>query len=253
MVRVSDLKSASQIAEEEARANLEVERELVRTALANAVAIRVIRYRAEHGLSQTQLARNLGMHQPAIARLESGDHEPSLSTLGRIAKGLGIEFQIDVSPAGRIELLPEQTEPSETQHSSQADLASALTSARVAALNARQSVLTRLAAVHHHEDQAASRLPDPVVLRDFGAIVLRAKDLVVTYRLQEEKDELFQTLVHALQEEDGLLVVVTEGQAEQEHLHSLTDALQRTGGHLVVLGAGMAQGKSASDDAEERV
>jgi len=31
------------------------------------------------------------MHQPAIARLEAGDHEPSLTTLARLARGLGVE------------------------------------------------------------------------------------------------------------------------------------------------------------------
>ncbi len=107
MVKVSDLKSASQIEEEEARANPEVRHELERTALANAVAIRIIAYRVKHGLSQTQLARKLGMHQSAIARLETGDHEPSLATLGRIAKGLGTGFQVDIGSDGHAELLLE--------------------------------------------------------------------------------------------------------------------------------------------------
>ena len=62
------------------------------------MARRVIRYRVEHGLSQSALARQLGMHQPAIARLEAGDHEPSLTTLARLARGLGVEFHIDVTP-----------------------------------------------------------------------------------------------------------------------------------------------------------
>jgi transcriptional regulator with XRE-family HTH domain len=39
-----------------------------------------------------------GMHQPAIARLEAGDHEPSLATLSRLARVLGIEFHIDITP-----------------------------------------------------------------------------------------------------------------------------------------------------------
>jgi len=44
------------------------------------------------------LARLLGMHQPAIARLEAGDHEPSLATLSRLARVLGLEFHIDITP-----------------------------------------------------------------------------------------------------------------------------------------------------------
>jgi transcriptional regulator with XRE-family HTH domain len=40
------------------------------------------------------------MKQPAIARLESGDHNPSIETLWKLATGLGIEFHIDVTPKG---------------------------------------------------------------------------------------------------------------------------------------------------------
>jgi transcriptional regulator with XRE-family HTH domain len=97
MVKITDLKTAGQV-EEEARADPEVRRELDRTALANAVAMRVIDYRVRHGLSQTQLARQLGMHQSAIARLEAGDHEPSLPTLARLARQLGIGFDILITP-----------------------------------------------------------------------------------------------------------------------------------------------------------
>jgi DNA-binding XRE family transcriptional regulator len=97
MVKVSELKTAAQIAALEL-ADREIRREHDRTALAHAVAMRVIGYRVEHGLSQTALARVLGMHQPAIARLEAGDHEPSLATLSRLARFLGVEFHIDITP-----------------------------------------------------------------------------------------------------------------------------------------------------------
>ena len=60
--------------------------------------MRVTGYRIDHGLSQTELARLLGMHQPAIARLEAGDHEPSLATLCRLARTLDVEFHIDITP-----------------------------------------------------------------------------------------------------------------------------------------------------------
>jgi ribosome-binding protein aMBF1 (putative translation factor) len=97
MPRVSELKTAAQIAAQEL-ADPEIRREHERTALAHAVAMRVIGYRINHGLSQTGLARMLGMHQSAIARLEAGDHEPSLATLSRLARVLGIEFHIDITP-----------------------------------------------------------------------------------------------------------------------------------------------------------
>ncbi len=97
MPRLSDLTSAEQIAAEEL-ADPEIRREHERTALAHAVAMRVIGYRVERGLSQTALGHVLGMHQSAIARLEAGDHEPSLATLSRLARSLGIEFHIDITP-----------------------------------------------------------------------------------------------------------------------------------------------------------
>lgn len=73
-------------------------REWDRTALARAVALRLVEYRADNGLSQTALARKLQMQQPAIARLEAGDHNPSVDALKRLSQGLGIDFHIDITP-----------------------------------------------------------------------------------------------------------------------------------------------------------
>lgn len=97
MPKLSQLSTAEQIAAEELR-DPDVRREHERTTLAHAVAMRLIRYRTEHGLSQTALARQLGLQQPAVARLEAGDHEPSLATLARLARGLGIDFSVEITP-----------------------------------------------------------------------------------------------------------------------------------------------------------
>lgn len=75
-------------------------RESERTRLANAVAIRVLEYRAEHGLSQAAFGRLIGMRQPHVARLEAADHEPSIATLTRLAAALGTGFTIDISADG---------------------------------------------------------------------------------------------------------------------------------------------------------
>lgn len=69
-----------------------------RTALAREVALRVTQYRAEHGLSQAALARMLGMQQSAIARIEAGVHEPTISTLRHLAQTLDMEFHITITP-----------------------------------------------------------------------------------------------------------------------------------------------------------
>ena len=69
-----------------------------RTALARAVAIRIVGYRSEHSLSQTALARIVGMQQPAIARLEAGEKNPTWETISRLASALDIEFLVDITP-----------------------------------------------------------------------------------------------------------------------------------------------------------
>ena len=69
-----------------------------RTRFAHEVAMKVIQYRVDHGLTQAELARQLGMRQPHVARLAAGDHEPSLTTLRRLAQRLGMSFHIDITP-----------------------------------------------------------------------------------------------------------------------------------------------------------
>jgi len=72
-----------------------------RTAFARAIAIQIIRYRAEHGLSQTALARRLGVSQASVGRLELGEHEPKISTLRNLSEKLGMRFSIDIHPEGQ--------------------------------------------------------------------------------------------------------------------------------------------------------
>jgi ribosome-binding protein aMBF1 (putative translation factor) len=98
-VRLSDLPSAEAVIAEKLE-DPAFRAEWERTAVARAVALRVIEYRAQHEISQTELARRLGMKQPAIARLEAGEHNPSFETLSRLSRTLGIEFHIAVTPHG---------------------------------------------------------------------------------------------------------------------------------------------------------
>lgn len=72
-----------------------------RTALARAVAIAVIDYRATRALTQTALGHELGMSQPQVARIESGDVNPTIDTLMKLSGAIGMEVTIDVRPAGR--------------------------------------------------------------------------------------------------------------------------------------------------------
>lgn len=56
----------------------------------------IIRERIKRGWSQTELAEAIGSRQPVISRLERGDSNPSLQTLGRIAKALDLSLKISM-------------------------------------------------------------------------------------------------------------------------------------------------------------
>ena len=60
------------------------ERELLRALAAK---------RAERGLSQREVAARLGTSQAAVARLERGEGDPTLSTLARFALALGQQLE----------------------------------------------------------------------------------------------------------------------------------------------------------------
>jgi len=79
-----------------------------RTTLARWLAVEVAHYRAEQDLSQRQLAARLGVHQSDVARMETGEHTPSLDRLIRVAKGLDIELMIDICPEKRGAKLPKK-------------------------------------------------------------------------------------------------------------------------------------------------
>jgi len=62
-----------------------------RTSVARALAIAIVRYRADHELSQRDLADRLGMTLPQVARLELGEVNPSRDTVMRMSAQLGID------------------------------------------------------------------------------------------------------------------------------------------------------------------
>ena len=56
----------------------------------------IIARRNELSISQRELARLVGMHQPAICRLERGDHNIMIGTLFKVADALDLD--VDVKP-----------------------------------------------------------------------------------------------------------------------------------------------------------
>jgi transcriptional regulator with XRE-family HTH domain len=97
VVKLADLRSADELHERDMQDPV-YRREYERTRLASDIAAKVIQYRADHHLSQTALGKLVGMSQPNVARLEAGEHLPSLDTLSRLALGLGLDFSVDVKP-----------------------------------------------------------------------------------------------------------------------------------------------------------
>lgn len=64
----------------------EMEREVMR---------QVVEARMAEGMTQAELARACGMKPANLCRLESGNGNPSLSTLCKIAHGLGRKLEIN--------------------------------------------------------------------------------------------------------------------------------------------------------------
>ena len=88
------------------------------TALARLVSAQLIDYRVREGLSQRALADRLGVKQPYVARLESGEHNPEIPTLVKLSRSLGIEFLIDIRPETRkaAKLVTKRVAQEETTH-----------------------------------------------------------------------------------------------------------------------------------------
>jgi transcriptional regulator with XRE-family HTH domain len=99
--RVIELKTQGELVAEEGSRDVTFREEWERLSVARAVEATVIGYRADHHLSQRELARQLDVPQPQVARLESGEHEPSPRTLMRLASRLGLEFTISITSTER--------------------------------------------------------------------------------------------------------------------------------------------------------
>ncbi|MBU7008888.1 helix-turn-helix transcriptional regulator [Phosphitispora fastidiosa] len=54
----------------------------------------IIKLRIEQGLSQKELAAKVGTRQSAISRLESGEYNPSIEFLNKVAHALGKELEV---------------------------------------------------------------------------------------------------------------------------------------------------------------
>lgn len=86
---------------EEQLADPNFKAEWQRLAPAREFAAALLRYRAKHALTQRRLAKELGVSQPRVVRLESGEHNPDIGTIINAVRQLEIEFALDIAPIGR--------------------------------------------------------------------------------------------------------------------------------------------------------
>lgn len=98
---VNDLTTQGEMIVAETSDDAEFAVEWKRLTLARRVAAELIRFRSQNKLSQRALGDLLGISQPRVAKLESGEHNPEIETLVNISRVTGLEFVIDISPASR--------------------------------------------------------------------------------------------------------------------------------------------------------
>ena len=63
-----------------------------------ALAEALIDARSQHSLTQEQVAQRMGTSRTAVARLEGGNGNPSLSTLRRYAEATGTRLKVSFEP-----------------------------------------------------------------------------------------------------------------------------------------------------------
>jgi transcriptional regulator with XRE-family HTH domain len=101
MVDLTKLRTHDDLVAAETASDPEFAAEWQRLALAREAAAELVRYRSDHGLSQRQLAERLGVSQPRIVELESGERNPRIETLIEISRKTGLEFALDIAPSTR--------------------------------------------------------------------------------------------------------------------------------------------------------
>ncbi len=78
--------------------NARFQRELTRLQLAN----QILKLREEGDLSQAQLAKKIGTHQSAVARMEQSTYRGyTVATLAKIATAAGARLEVRFVPRGR--------------------------------------------------------------------------------------------------------------------------------------------------------
>lgn len=75
--------------------NSEVNEEYLNLKLLYDIKREIVKLRLAQGLSQKELAERVGTKQSAISRLESGEYNPSVEFLSKVAQALGKELKVN--------------------------------------------------------------------------------------------------------------------------------------------------------------
>ena len=80
--------------EKELLSDKENKREFDKLAPRYVVISELIKARIKHNMTQVDVARKVGTNQSAIARLESGNINPSLAFLQKVAQAMGLSVHL---------------------------------------------------------------------------------------------------------------------------------------------------------------
>ncbi|MCQ2549135.1 MAG: helix-turn-helix domain-containing protein [Lachnospiraceae bacterium] len=72
--------------------------EKVQTEVRKATIEKIVQIRKEKKITQQELAERTGILRPNIARMESGNYNPTIDMLVRLADGLGMDVDIQLLP-----------------------------------------------------------------------------------------------------------------------------------------------------------
>lgn len=98
------MKRLRQYVHEQSRKSRDFAAHLERARSEVRLAVAVAQLRESRGMSQRDLARETGIKQPQIARLEKGDQLPTLDTLWRLLGTL--DARMELGPDGQVQVHP---------------------------------------------------------------------------------------------------------------------------------------------------
>ena len=94
----STLRSAEEYLNDLLATDREFREEWYANVLGRTFGLAVFTYRTDQGLTQTALGKTLGIPQSQIARIEDGEHTPSLPTMVKVCEALGLELTLTIHP-----------------------------------------------------------------------------------------------------------------------------------------------------------